>query len=122
MYYYNTTTGQSSWERPPDYGGGYRPRGPGGGGGGGKQKGPPGANLFVACKGSSYIGDEQLRAAFEPYGQLLRAEMTVDKDTGMSKGFGFVSYTEPAAADAAMSAMSGQLIGDQQIRIEKCNT
>ena len=73
MYYYNATTGQSSWERPADMGQ-KRP--------GGKSKGPPGANLFIACKGSHYLGDEQLRQSFEPYGQVLRAEMTVDKDTG----------------------------------------
>jgi CUG-BP- and ETR3-like factor len=119
MYYYNATTGQSSWERPADMG---RKPGGGGGGGGGKSKGPPGANLFVACKGSTYLGDEQLRQAFEPYGQVLRAEMTVDKDTGVSKGFGFVSYTDPHMADAAMAALNGQLVGDKQIRIEKTNT
>ena len=40
----------------------------------------------------------------------------------MSKGFGFVSFTEPHMADAAMAALNGQLIGDRQIRIEKTNT
>eukprot|EP00962_Isochrysis_galbana_P015254 scaffold4382_cov90-Isochrysis_galbana.AAC.1 len=59
LYYYNATTGASSWERPADFG-----RGPGGGGGapraGGKTKGPPGANLFVAAKGQGPPMDDVL--------------------------------------------------------------
>jgi len=64
----------------------------------------------------------QLRQSFEPFGTVLRAEMTVDKDTGQSKGYGFVSYTTVEAADAAMAQMNGSLVGDKQIRIEKTTT
>ena len=115
-YYYNAMTGQSSWEKPPELGA-KRPAGMGT-----KTKGPPGANLFIACKGSQYLGDDQLRQAFEQYGQVVRAEMTVDKETGISKGYGFVSFSLPEYADAALAALNGQLIGDKQIRIEKTNT
>ena len=48
--------------------------------------------------------------------------MTVDKETGISKGYGFVSFSLPEYADAALAALNGQLIGDKQIRIEKTNT
>jgi len=122
VYYYNAQTGASSWEKPADYhakrsGGGI------GGGTGGKQKGPPGANLFVVRKmrRGEYddFNDQQLQEAFERFGQLMRAEITVDKETGLSKGFGFVSYSTPEAADAAMAAMNGAMIGGRQIRIEK---
>ena len=63
--------------------------------------------------------DNDLREAFERFGTLLRAEITLDKDTGVSKGFGFVSYTDAAAADAAMAAMNGAMVAGRQIRIEK---
>uniref|UniRef100_A0A7S3AZ34 Uncharacterized protein n=1 Tax=Haptolina ericina TaxID=156174 RepID=A0A7S3AZ34_9EUKA len=122
MYYYNMQTGASSWEKPQDY---QPKRGGGGGGGGGpgKQKGPPGANLFVVRKmrKGEYddFTDDQLREAFERFGPLVRAEITMDKDTGISKGYGFVSYAAAESADAALAAMNGAMIGGRQIRIEK---
>jgi len=121
-YWYNATTGASSWEKPADlapkrHGGG------GGGGSGGKNKGPPGANLFVVRKmrRGEYddFDDTQLRQHFERFGPMVRCEITYDKDTGISKGFGFVSYDSAEAADAAMAAMNGAMIGGRQIRIEK---
>jgi len=48
--------------------------------------------------------------------------MTVDKETGQSKGFGFVSFATVESADAALAQMNGALVGDKQIRIEKTNT
>jgi len=108
-------TGASSWEKPTDLQKQQRV--------GGKNKGPPGSNLFVVRKmrRGEYddFNDDQLREAFERYGTLLRAEITVDKDTGVSKGFGFVSYDNPMSADAALSAMNGAMVGGRQIRIEK---
>jgi len=119
MYYYNATTGQSSWEKPPDYN--AKPRRDGTAMG--KNKGPAGANLFVVRKmrRGEYddFNDDQLREAFERFGPLVRAEITYDKDTGISKGYGFVSYADAHSADAAMAAMNGAMIGGRQIRIEK---
>merc|ERR1740117_2303836 len=118
-------SGASSWERPHDFRGG--PRGGGGGGGGPtKAKGPPGANLFVVRKmrRGEYddFDDAQLRDAFARFGNLLRAEITLDKDTGVSKGFGFVSFSTCDEADAAMASMNGAMIGGRQIRIEKSSS
>ena len=100
---------------------------PGGGMGmaprvGGKTKGPPGANLFVAAKGQGPpFSDDLLRQTFQPFGELLRAEMTIDKDTGMPKGYGFVSFSDPASADMAMAQLNQQVPFDTQIRIEQTN-
>ena len=63
--------------------------------------------------------DQELRTAFQRFGAVMRAEITLDKDTGMSKGFGFVSFSTAAEADAVMAAMDGALVGGRQIRIEK---
>ena len=86
-------------------------------------KGPPGANLFVVRKMRrgefDEFYDQDLREAFERFGTLLRAEITLDKETGVSKGFGFVSFSQPSEADAAMNAMNGAMIAGRQIRIEK---
>ena len=92
-------------------------------GGGSKLKGPPGANLFVVRKmrRGEYddFGDADLRQAFERYGTILRAEITLDKDTGVSKGFGFVSFDTVAAADAAIAGMHGATVAGKQLRVEK---
>ena len=65
------------------------------------------------------FNDDDLRHYFGKFGTLLRAEITLDKDTGVSKGFGFVSYADVASADAAMAAMNGAMVAGRQIRIEK---
>ena len=50
---------------------------------------------------------------------MLRCEMTSDPATGWSKGFGFVSFSEPEAADAAMASMHNSYIDGKQMRVEK---
>ena len=113
-YWYNITTGQSSWTEPP------RPQPSSGLP---KAKGPPGANLFVVRKMRRGEFDEfydhDLRQIFERFGTIVRAEITLDKDTGISKGFGFVSFDSVQAADAAIAEMNGAMIAGRQIRIEK---
>ena len=98
-YYWNQVTGESTWTRPADYNppaaGGGAPRPAGGGGGGGgppgpNTKGPAGANLFVVRKmrRGEYdeFNDNDLRNEFGKFGTVTRAEMTMDKETGWSKG------------------------------------
>ena len=81
------------WEYAQHATRGDKARGGGGGGGGGggsKQKGPPGANLFVVRKmrRGEYdeFNDNDLRNEFGKFGTVTRAEMTMDKETGWSKG------------------------------------
>ena len=47
--------------------------------------------------------DRDLRAEFEKFGPLLRCEITLDRETGQSRGFGFVSFTCVEHADAAIA-------------------
>eukprot|EP00966_Prymnesium_polylepis_P109279 2529632-Prymnesium_polylepis.3 len=87
-------------------------------------KGPPGANLFIVRKKPPRgqrddLNDAQLRDAFSCFGNLLRAESVLEKGTGISKGFGFISFATVEEADAAMAAMDGTMIGGRKIKIEK---
>ena len=59
-----------------------------------------------------------LRAAFEPFGQVEDAQVIVHAESGRSRGFGFVSLTDPAAALAARSAMNGGLIDGRTVRVD----
>ncbi|GJM88416.1 hypothetical protein PR202_ga04474 [Eleusine coracana subsp. coracana] len=68
--------------------------------------GPPGANLFIYHIPQEF-GDHDLANAFQSFGRVLSAKVFVDKATGVSKCFGFVSYDSPASAQAAISMMNG---------------
>ena len=52
--------------------------------------------------------DEDLRAAFEPYGEVVSARVINDRETGRSRGFGFVEMPDDAEAEAAIAALNGQ--------------
>ncbi len=50
--------------------------------------------------------NDTLRAAFEPFGTVEDAIVIKDRETGRSRGFGFVTYSEEAQADEAVSQMN----------------
>jgi len=125
-YYWNQVTGESTWTRPADYNppaaGGARSGG-GGGGSGPQTKGPHGANLFVVRKmrRGEYdeFNDNDLRTEFGKFGTVTRAEMTIDKETGWSKGFGFVSFSTVEEADAAVAQVHGSWMAGREMKVEK---
>lgn len=127
-YYHNSASGETSWERPAQYiKGTSQPHTPwwadSAQRGGESRVGPPGATLFVArqMRRGEYdnFDSHDLERAFEKYGTLLRATITLDRETGVSKGFGFVSFSSAEEADQAMQAMHGTMIGGKRLRIEK---
>lgn len=76
--------------------------------------------LFVG--GLSWdTNDESLRAAFESYGQVSEAKVVLDRDSGRSRGFGFVSFVEAASAKDAMDQMDGQNLDGRSIRVNEAN-
>ena len=120
-YYWNSQTGESTYSRPAD----YNPP-PGSRvdtGGEPQQKGPPGANLFVVRKMRKGEYDEfnnaDLRSEFSKFGTVTRAEMTIDKETGWSKGFGFVSFASVQEADAALAQVHGSWMAGREMKVEK---
>ena len=58
--------------------------------------------------------EETVRQAFESFGQVNSARIIKDKDTGQSKGFGFVEMLEQSQAQAAIKSLNGkELLGKQ---------
>lgn len=53
------------------------------------------------------IGDSDLQRIFEPHGTVQSVQVVIDRDTGRSRGFGFVEMGSDAEAQAAISALNG---------------
>src|SRR2546423_11873906 len=66
-----------------------------------------GNKLYVGNLGYG-IGDSDLEKLFTTYGSVRSAQVIMDRDTGRSKGFGFVEMGSDQEAQAAISAMSGK--------------
>lgn len=62
--------------------------------------------------------DETLRKAFSVYGEISEARVVQDRETGRSRGFGFVTFASPDSAKAAQEAMNNALIDDRNVRVD----
>jgi RNA recognition motif-containing protein len=63
--------------------------------------------------------DEGLRGAFEKFGEIVEARVIADRDTGRSRGFGFVSFADDAAANRALEEMNGTELDGRNIRVDE---
>lgn len=63
--------------------------------------------------------DADLRDMFEQHGEVSSAQVIMDRDTGRSKGFGFVEMGENQNADAAITALNGQSSGGRQLTVNE---
>ena len=63
--------------------------------------------------------EAELRALFEPFGGVQSCILVLDKDTGISKGFGFVEMPKIGEAKAAMKNLNGKEVGSSKIRVKK---
>jgi len=81
------------------------------------REGPPGANLFIYHLPHD-LTDADLATAFNPFGNVISAKVYVDKFTGESKGFGFVSYDGILSAEQAIEHMNGFQIGSKRLKVQ----
>ncbi len=61
------------------------------------------------------LRDDELKQAFSAWGSVTSAHVMLERDTGRSKGFGFVEMADPAQAEAAMAALHGQPLGGRNL-------
>jgi RNA recognition motif-containing protein len=74
--------------------------------------------LFVG--GLSWdTSDDTLRQAFEPFGDILDAKVISDRDTGRSRGFGFVTFSDPSNANTAMNELDGTSLDGRSIKVNE---
>jgi cold-inducible RNA-binding protein len=73
--------------------------------------------LFVGSL-SWDTNDEGLRNAFSAHGEITEAVVISDRDTGRSRGFGFVTFEDDEAADKAVAALNGTELDGRTIRVD----
>lgn len=74
--------------------------------------------LFVGGLPWSVTSDE-LRSTFAPHGDIADAVVITDRETGRSRGFGFVEFNDPNEADAAMRALNNSSLGGRTITVNE---
>jgi RNA recognition motif-containing protein len=65
------------------------------------------------------VSEGELQQLFEQHGQVESARVVMDRDTGRSKGFGFVTMNNKAEADAAIAALNGTEVNGRALRVNE---
>jgi RNA recognition motif-containing protein len=63
--------------------------------------------------------DTELRSMFEPFGQVDSAQVVIDRETGRSRGFGFVEMGNDEEAKAAINQVNGQAINGRPLTVNE---
>ena len=75
-------------------------------------------NIFVGNLAFSAT-DHDLRQLFEPYGVVDKLNIITDRDTGRSRGFGFVEMPDSAAAKAAIQGLQGHQLAGRALNVNE---
>lgn len=63
--------------------------------------------------------EDSIRSLFEPHGAVSSVAVLTDRDTGRSRGFGFVEMNDSAEADRAIAALNGANLGGRKINVNE---
>jgi len=65
------------------------------------------------------VGNNDLQRLFEPHGSVVSAQVIMDRDTGRSKGFGFVEMGNESEAQAAIADMNGKEVEGRSLTVNE---
>ncbi|MBZ5532015.1 MAG: RNA-binding protein [Acidobacteriia bacterium] len=63
--------------------------------------------------------ESDLRSLFEPYGNIESASVVTDRQTGRSRGFGFVEMNDKGEAEKAIAALNGKEVGGRTLNVNE---
>ncbi|HKN37344.1 MAG TPA: RNA-binding protein [Terriglobales bacterium] len=75
-------------------------------------------NIFVGNLDFN-TGEDELRQLFEQYGPVDRVAIMTDRDTGRSRGFGFVEMTNAEDGEKAIAALNGTQVGGRTLNVNE---
>jgi len=75
-------------------------------------------NIFVGNLSFRTTQDE-LHSAFAQYGTVERVSIVTDRETGQSRGFGFVEMTDSQEAENAINALNGTEMGGRKVNVNE---
>jgi cold-inducible RNA-binding protein len=75
-------------------------------------------NIFVGNLDFNTSEDE-LRQLFQAYGQVDRVSIMTDRDTGRSRGFGFVEMANAEEGEKAIAALNGNQVGGRTLNVNE---
>jgi RNA recognition motif-containing protein len=75
-------------------------------------------NIFVGNL-SFNTSEDELRQMFESFGQVDRVSIMTDRDTGRSRGFGFVEMASNEDGEKAITALNGQQVGGRTLNVNE---
>jgi len=75
-------------------------------------------NLFVGNM-SFQTTEGELRALFEPFGQITRVHVATDRETGRARGFAFVEMPNDEEAAKAIAALNGKEVGGRSLKVNE---
>ena len=68
------------------------------------------------------ITEEELKLLFQEFGVVQSCNLVIDKDSGKSKGFGFVEMPKSGEAKAAVKNLNNKKVGENLIRVKKAES